>query len=84
MHWQVGTAVSLLRGIYMIFFLTNGMLWSWETCFLKLYTSAFLQGMQVQMVQFSKEKGCACVSRLNSSFLYYFNFKVKIYVGEKR
>lgn len=49
----------------MIFFLTNGMLWSWETCFLILYTSGFLHGKQAQMVQFSNEKGSACVSRLN-------------------
>lgn len=54
---------------FLWFFLTNGMLWTGETCFLELCTSGFLQDMQVQMVQFSKEKGCAYVSRLNSSFL---------------
>lgn len=47
------------------------------------FSSGFLQGMQIQRVQFSEEKGFACVSRLNSSFLQYFNFKVKIQVEKK-
>lgn len=39
----MGTVVNVLIGMYIIF-LTNGMLWPWETCFPKLYTSGFLQG----------------------------------------